>query len=331
MTPAELNRMLDERRFPPLLLLYGEENFLLDRAQQRVRDLAVPPEARDFNYHVFQGREVKGESVLDAARTLPVFSPRRLILVKDLQHVPASEFDAILPYLRDPSPETVLLLTADKIDARRKFFQEFKKTGEMVEFRRLYDNQIPAFVREQARGAGRSFTEDGIALFCRRVGNNLQEIHGELVKLFSYLGEKKLADAEDVIAIVSDTRADSIFDLTNAMGERKAAEALRVLERLMDEGVAPLVILSMIVRHFRNLWKISEMLDRREGAGEIARRVGVNPYFVEGLTAQARRFSAQQYRNFFDRFLSADLALKSSGAHPSVLLENLVLEMVRQP
>lgn len=331
MTPAELNRMLDERRVPPLLLLYGEEGFLLERAQQRIRDLVVPPEGRDFNFHVFQGREARGETVLDAARTLPVFAPRRLVLVKDLQHLPAAELDSLLPYLRDPSPETVLLLTADKIDARRKFYQEFKKAGEMVEFRRLYDNQIPAFVREQARGAGYSFTEEGIAAFCRRVGNNLQEIHGELLKLFSYLGEKKLADAQDVTAVVSDTRADSIFDLTNAMGEKKTAEALKVLEGLLDEGVAPLVILTMMVRHFRNLWKISEMLERREGTGDIARRVGVNPYFVEGLTAQARRFSTPQYRSFFDRFLSADLALKSSGAHPSVLLESLVLEISRQP
>lgn len=330
MTPAELNKRLDERRFPPLLLLYGEEGFLLDRAQQRLRDLVVPADARDFNFHVFHGKELKAEAAIDNARTLPVFNPYRLVLVKDLQHAPAGELDPFLGYLRDPCPETVLLFTADKIDARRKFFQEFKKHGEMVEFRRLYDNQIPAFVKEQARGAGRSLTEEAMALFCRRVGTNLQEIHGELTKLFSYLGEKKLADADDVAAVVSDTRTESVFELTNALGARRAAEALKVLERLLDEGVAPLVILTMVVRHFRNLWKARELLDRREGAGEMARLLGVNPYFVEGLISQARHFPAGKYPRLFELFLATDLALKSSGAHPAALLENLILEISRE-
>jgi hypothetical protein len=64
-------------------------------------------------------------------------------------------------------------------------------------------------------------TEDALALFCRRVGSNLQEVHGELTKLFAYLGERTLADAADVAAVVSDTRVDSIFDLTNALGGRE--------------------------------------------------------------------------------------------------------------
>ena len=327
MTPAEFQKMLDEHRIPPLLLLYGEEGFLLDRAVHRVCESAVPRDARDFNYQVFQGKDIAAAVVLDAARTLPIFSPRRLILLRDLQHVPAGELELFLPYLRDPLPETVLLFTADKIDGRKKFFQEFRKRGELVEFRRLYDNQIPAFVREQAKGAGRTLTEDAMALFCRRTGNDLREIHAELTKLFSYLGEKTLADVEDVAAVVSDTRADSIFDLTNALGAGRTQEALRLTGRLLEDGMAPLLILNMMVRHYRNLWKTRELVDKKATPGEIAKRVGVNPYFVEGLTAQARRVSPASFQRGFELFLAADLALKSSGAHPSALLEKLVLDL----
>ena len=98
---------------------------------------------------------------------------------------------------------------------------------------------------EQARDAGRAFTEEGLALFCRRVGSNLQDVHGELVKLFAYLGERPLADVEDVTAIVSDSRVDSIFDLTNALGQGNPGEALRLLGRILEEGVAPLLVLAM--------------------------------------------------------------------------------------
>jgi DNA polymerase-3 subunit delta len=328
MTYAELNRAIEGRSVPSLLFLYGEETFLLDRTVQRLRDVAVPAEARDFNFNLYHGKETPAEVILDTALTLPVFNPHRLILVKEAQNLSAASLDAFLPYLGDPAPETILVFTADKIDGRKKFFQEFKKRGVLVEFKRLYDSQIPAFVREQARAAGRSLTEDAMALFCRRVGSNLQEVHSELTKLFAYLGERTLVDAADVAAVVSDTRVDSIFDLTNALGGRGKGEALRLLARLLDEGGVPLVLLTMMVRHFRQLWKIRELLDQEVATKEIARRAGINPYFVDGLVAQARRFSPARYRQIFALFLEADLALKSSGAHPAAMLEKLVLDVM---
>jgi len=328
MTYAELNRAIEGRNVPSLLFLYGEETFLLDRAVQGLRDFAVPVEARDFNYNVYHGKEIPVEVIPDTALTLPVFNAHRLVLVKEAQNLPAASLDAFLPYLADPAPETILVFTADKIDGRKKFFQDFKKRGVLVEFKRLYDNQIPAFVREQARAAGRSLTEDAMALFCRRVGNNLQEINGELTKLFAYIGERTLVDAADVAAVVSDTRVDSIFDLTNALGGRDKGEALRLLARLLDEGGVPLVLLTMMVRHFRQLWKIRELLDQQVGNKEIARRVGINPYFIDGLVTQAARFSPARYRQIFALFLDADLALKSSGAHPAAMLEKLVLDVM---
>lgn len=331
MTAAELNRALEDRKVPPLLFLFGEEGFSLERTVQRIRDLSVSPDVRDFNFNTYHGRDVQVEAVLDTARTLPVFAQQRMVLVKDAQHLSAAALEAVLPYLKDPVPETILVFTADKIDRRKKFFQEFKKRGALVEFKKPYDNQIPSFVKGLAREAGCSFTEDALALFCRRVGSNLQEVHGELAKLVAYLGKRDLVDAADVAAVVSDTRTDSVFDLTNALGQKNVAAAMRLLGRLLDEGVAPLVILAMMVRHFRQLWKTRELIDQGVAKSELARRVGINPYFLDGLVAQARRFPPAQYRRTFELFLGVDLALKSSGAHPSAQLEMLILDIAATP
>lgn len=330
MKPAELHNSVAAGKIPPLIYLYGDERFLLERALAEVRDRTVPKEARDFNLNVFHARENTAVEILDAARTFPVFSPRRMVLVQDAHHFNASEQERFLDYLKDPCPETVLIFVAQGIDGRRKFFQEFKKRGALVEFRPLYENQVPPFVREQARAAGRSFTEEGLAWFCRRVGTNLQEVHGELEKLFTYLGERTLVDVDDVRSVVSDTREESIFDLTNAVGEGKSGPALRLLSRLLDEGEPPLRILTMLVRHFRQLWKAHELLAKNAPRGEIIKRVKINPYFLDGLLAQARCFSEVDFRRAFEHFLRTDLALKSSGAHPSALLEDLLLALLKK-
>ncbi len=327
MTAAEFDKILEQGPLPPLILLYGEEGYLIERAVRRVCDLAVPPESRDFNWQRFRAKDIQATAILDAASTLPVFSPRRLVFLQDAHEAPAAELEGLLGYLRDPAPETVLLVCAEKIDARRKFYQEFKKGGAVVEFKRYKDHQIPGFIKERARAEGRSFTEDAMALFCRRLGNDLQQIEAELTKLFSFLGEKRLVDVADVDAVVCATRVDSIFNLTDALGNKKRNEAMAVLGRLLDEGEPPLLILTMMVRHFRHLWKTRQLLEEKAGRGDIACRVEINPYFVGALIEQSRGFSAGEYRALFERFLAVDLALKSSGAHPAALLEGLVLDI----
>lgn len=324
MTPAELARAIEQHRFPPLLLLYGEDTFSLERSLLRLLRAALPDEARDFNFAQLQGREVRATAVVDAAWTLPVFAPRRLVLLKDVQQIPAAELDALLPYLADPSPDTLLILVADKVDGRRKFFVEFKKRGVLVEYKRPYDNQIPALVRELAREEGLTFTEDGLALFCRRVSADLQEIHAEIVKLSAYLGGATLADLGDVAAVVSVSRSESVFDLTDALGSQDLPRALRLLGALLDDGTAPLQLLALMARHFRQLWRLRELLERGAGKAEMQREIGINPYFLEGLLTQARRFPPQRYGQVFEALLETDLALKSSGAHPSALMEVLL-------
>lgn len=327
MKPAELRQKLENGDCPSLICLFGEEVFYRDQALQMLIDRVVPVDARDFNLAVFQGKEATGQLVLEQLQTLPVFSPQRLVLIKDFHAVSAAESEKLLDYLSSPAPEVVLVIISEKIDRRRKFFQVFGKKGALVEFKPLYPNQIPAFVQQQVQAAGKRLTEDAMALFCRRVGTNLQEIQGELEKLFSYLGERSLVDVEDVRCVVSDVRTESVFDLTNAMGKKQSSESLRLLGRLLGEGIAPLVILNMMVRHFRQLWKTTALLEQGRGRKEIAGGVGVNPYFVDGLISQARQFRDSQYEEWFELFLDADWKLKSSGGNPRAILENLVMKL----
>ncbi len=266
MSPAELQKAINSNTLPELVYLYGTERFFLDRSLQQISDSLVPEDARDFNLQTFHAKECQVDDIVDSARTLPVFAPRRLVIVKGSDKFSAAELEALTRYIEEPVPESCLVFVGEKVDKRKKFFQNFQKKGALVEFKGLYENQIPSFVKEQSANYGFSFTEDAMALFCRRSGTSLQEIDGELQKLSQYLGDdKKLADVDDVKAIVSDTRIDSIFDMVNAIGRRDAGEALRLLGRLLDEGMAPLAVLSMLTRHFRQLWMSRELLDGGSG------------------------------------------------------------------
>lgn len=330
MNYAELKQAVKAEKLPPLLLLYGEEAYFVEEAVRLVCDAAAPQENRDFNFSLFQGRDFSAAELIDQAKTYPVFADRRLILLKDIQDASADQLELLADYLDDPVPETLLLVSGGKIDARRKFFKKFKQAGAFVEFKRVYDNQLPSLVREIASDRGVTFTAGSLQLFCKRVGTNLVEANGELGKLISYLGERNLIEENDVSAVVSDTRVESVFDLTDALGEGQRAVALRLLSRLLDDGQAPLMVLAMLTRHFRQLWKARELVDRRTPQKDLARLIGISPYFLKGLVRQSSYYNTSDYRLLFERFLTTDLALKSSGSDPRALMEQLVLEICQQ-
>jgi len=325
--PDELRKQVLADRIPPLICLYGEERYHRDRLLDLILERAVPPEARDFNLDLFHGRQVTGRQVLEQLQTLPVLAPRRLVVVREFDALSVSESELLIPCLKDPPPETVFVIVADKIDKRRRFFQEFGKKGVLVEFRPLYANQVPAFVKELVAGRGWRLTPEALELFCRRVGTNLQEIEGELCKLRTYIGDRNTADLDDVRAVVTDVHEESVFDLANAAGRGRTGEAIHLLGRLLADGLAPVMILTMLVRHYRQLWKTSLLLERGVRRNELAGELRIKPFFVDGLIAQARQFPPARFPRLFELFLETDLLLKTGGGSSRTILEQLILRL----
>ena len=327
MTPDALQQAIKSQNVPPVLFLYGSEPFLQQEVLKQLENSVLSPGSEDFNRHVFHAKGLAVDQVLEAALTFPAFAERRLVIVKEAHSLTTADFDALFEYIQEPAPETCLVFSAEKIDSRRKFFQSLKKTGALVEFKPLNDRQIPGFIRRYLDGLGFTVTEDAIGLFVSRIGNGLQEVMTELEKLSLYVGSPRLIDTPDVQAVVSNVRAENIFAIGNAVGCQDAGKALTLGRHLVADGEAPLKILSLLSRHYRQLWKARELQVEGRSPAEIAKGAGVPPFVVDGLISQCRRYSRVDFRRAFSLFVEADLAMKSSGSQPEVVLENLLLQL----
>ncbi|NLV23858.1 MAG: DNA polymerase III subunit delta [Deltaproteobacteria bacterium] len=328
MTIAELQKKLQRREIPALLFFHGEDTPSLEEALRLTIDSVLQPQQRDFNLHQFSAGDNDIEGILNAVQTLPVFAPRRLVVVKNVQELATVHHPSLIDYLQQPVPETVLLLTAASADKRLRLFQALARGALTVEFPRPKEYQLAELVKERGARRGVRFIGDALALFCQRCGTENLSWQEELEKLFTFLGEKKAATVADVVEATLDGSAVSVFDVINAVGRCDKSASLRLLRQLMDEGAAALFVLSMLVRHFRQLWICATM--RRQGAegATIARQADFRPYFLDKMMDQADHFSAAEYRNIFTWFLETDRALKSGSGNGGPLLESLVARIV---
>jgi DNA polymerase III subunit delta len=327
MKPEEFAKSLHKGEIGPLYYFHGDEPYLMEQGVKRLLSRTVSPDFRDFNLNVFYGKECKGDEIMTAAQTMPMFAEWRVVLVKRSSELSAAALEALTGYVADPAPSTCLIFEGEKIDQRKKFFVEIKKQGNLVEFKRLYENQLGPFIREEAAVYGKKLEAAALELLVYLVGNNLQELAAQVEKIATYVGARETVKVADIKEIVSDTKVDSIFELADALGGKDLGKALRSLNTILRDGEAPLMVMAMVTRHFRQLWKVRELCDRRVPSQEIGKAAGINPYFLKGILEQAKNYRLSELKEIFERLFETDLALKTSGGKPVSLMECLVMDI----
>jgi DNA polymerase-3 subunit delta len=327
MKPDEFTKTIQKGEIAPLYYFHGDEHYLIERAVRRLLDLTVSPVSRDFNLNIFYGKECKGEEIVTASQTLPMFAERRVVLVKRSGELSATALEILTEYISDPSPSTCLIFEGDKIDQRKRFFVEMKMRGNLVEFKRPYENQLGPFIREEAAGFGKKMESAALEMLVYLAGNNLQEIATEVEKVATYIGARNTITVADIREIVSDTKVDSIFELTDSIGRRDLGKALRNLNTILRDGEAPLMVLAMLTRHFRQLWQVKELCEKKLTPQEIGKTARINPYFIKGIMEQARNYRITEFKEIFERLFATDLALKTSGGKSVSLMVCLVMDI----
>jgi DNA polymerase III subunit delta len=323
-------------RVEPVYYLYGKEQFLVQRALAAIRAAVLDPKTQAFNVDNLDCKEGKegarnAERILAAARTVPMMAARRLVLVKDADALGPDDLEALLPYLGNPHETTCLVFVAQNADLRRRFFLELKKTGGLAKFEPLYERRLPAWIEAEARGLAHTVEPGAAQLLCDVIGADLGALAQALEQLSLFVGPKKRITAAAVEELIAETRQHSVFDLANAVGERDTRKALHQCQRMLQAREPAIRILFMLTRHFRQLWIAREAVAQNLDRDEAARRIGIPPFFVDGLLTQARRFDERTLARAFEALYGADAALKSSRAGDEVVLERLLVGLCRDP
>lgn len=330
MTPQEFEKTISKGTIPTLCYLYGEESFLIERASRMLLDKAIDNSLKDFNLNVYFGNESKGVDIVDSAQTLPMFADRRAVLVKRAEQLKSEALEVLLPYIQNPANSTCLLLTGTKIDQRKKFFAELKKNGVMVEYKRIYEDKLPGFIQGEALVRGKPIESAAAELLAMLVGNNLQELSSQIEKLIAYVGSKTRISVEDVKVIASDSKAFDAFELARYLGLKDLDNALKSLNALfLNEREASLKITGALSQHFRQLWRVRELLDKKVVQADIAREAKINPYFLKSYLQEAKNFKRKDLLNIFDRIYNCDVASKTGG-DPYTLMHGLVMGVCRE-
>jgi DNA polymerase-3 subunit delta len=321
---------LDRKVFDPVYFLFGEEAFFIDEALLRIKKSVLLPQDMDFNYTQFSAKDNEIEQILDEAITLPVFIQKRLVVVHNTQDFTDKEMALLVDYVKNPSESAVLVLIASKIDKRKKAMKSLIDLSICIEFRKPFDYQIPQWIKYLAQKEDLKITDEAKQLLHRLVGSHLLELQAEMTKLKDFLGDRKSIDVQDVAAVVSSSKEESIFQLTQALGELNLVTALETLVKLMDQGQNEIGIIAMVARHIRILLFVKRGEKQGLFGAKLAEYAKVPHYFLDEYLAQARLWSNGGLLKTLQLLSKTDFALRASPTSSHIWLENLVLQTCKE-
>ncbi len=267
LSVSQLNRALERGDLRPVYLIAGEEAFLRRKAIDAIVAAVVGEEADDLALERIDGVSTPLPAVLDAARSLPLFLPAadrpvRVVLVSPFDPGSKADGDLLGEYLKDPVEATCLVFEAPSLDARRAAAKLLVTQATKVQCDPpAREADVRRWVENSARSRGFDIAPDAVAYVIEMVGLDLQQLHQELekVELFAAGGER--LEARDLEDLLGRSREHSVFELTDALIAGRADVALRVLNRLLDDGEEPVRILAMVS------WVIRQLITARDLAG----------------------------------------------------------------
>jgi DNA polymerase-3 subunit delta len=322
---ASLVKEASSGRVPPLVWLYGEDQGRISRLIQELRKLLLREEVRSLNEAAVDAKEIPPERIWELARGLPMLSQWRLIVVDNASEISQRSWEKALDYLRRPAPTTCLVFRAQKSPPAGEVSELLREKGVVVEVRPRSEASALDWIEEAARGKGKRITRGASRLLLELVGTDESSLDGELEKLASFVGEGDLIEEHHVQEITAGVRMRTLFQLTDAIGEGRPSEALKIMDRLMDQGTSPLAAMGMLARQLRLLQ--AALLWRR---GETHSSLGpdrISEFLREKLLRQSAQWSEERILKALRGLAWIDRKVKSGRLEARWLLDRWILQL----
>ncbi len=334
-----------------LYVYHGEDDFTRADALKQLRAAMGDPQFGELNTTTLDGKNLSFGELRHHADAIPFLSDKRLVLVENMltrldprRKAGEEEGDAeegetetnaalkqqLLDYLPNlPQTTQLVFIENKKLHANNvvlKFADKDKQNARVKLFAAPDAQDLPdwAIDRTEKKGGKIDFSAaNDLALY---IGADLRALDNEIEKLILYR-HGELIRREDVQYLVAPAQEQKIFDLVDALGQRKTQRALELLHDQLRHNANEFYLLSMITRQYRILLQVRDLMARGMGADAIQKQLGLHPFVTKKMSEQARHYSVAQLEKIMAQLLDVDVSLKTSRLEPTLALDLLVVEL----
>jgi DNA polymerase-3 subunit delta len=302
---------------PPLVLLIGDEELLIDRSIGAVAAAARRADPGVVETEV-AGGELEGAELHEMLGP-SLFGDARLLVVRTAQDVRVAAAAVLTPYLRVPAEGSVIVLQHAG-GAKGKAILDAARKAQALEIscaKLTRPDERAEFVRAEVRRSGGRIAADAVGALLDAVGSDLRELAAVSAQLVSDSGGDV---GVDLVRAYHRGRAEvSGFAVSDLAVVGRAGPALEALRHALALGVPHVVIADALADGVRSVARVASA--GRVDPNALARRLGMPPWKVKRAASQARGWTEAGLRQALNVVATLNADVKGAAADPSFALE----------
>ncbi len=243
----------DPRR--PIVLFYGPDQGLSSQRAAALAQTLAHNAPESIMRLDGDALAVDPGRLAEHAHAQNLFAPVRVIRVRDGVQ---SLMPSIKPLLADPPSDVAILIEAGDLKKGaplRKAVEESNVAVAIASYPDT-DRDIGRLIDDMVLSADKSIAPLARDTLIERLGSDHAVSRSEIEKLLTYVGDQKTIDDVDIAAVCGDSAAARLDAFSDAIGSGLPDAALDHLRRLAGEGVDESRLLTALIRHFTNLYKV---------------------------------------------------------------------------
>lgn len=320
--PARSVRIDDlPRPLPPLFLLTGDEDLLVDRAISAISAATVQADPSVIETERL-GSQLEGPELHELLGP-SLFGDSRLMVIRAAQDIKTAAAAVLGPYLSSTTDGIVVVLQHAG-GAKGKAILELARKAKALEIgcaKLTRSEERTDFVRHEIRCAGGRIGPDALAVLMDAVGSDLRELASVANQLISDSGRGEV-DLELVRKFHKGRAEVSGFAVSDLAVVGRSGPALEALRHALSLGVPHVVIADALadgVRSVARVWSAG-----RGTEYDLAKQLGMPPWKVKRARSQGREWSEAGLRHALGVVATLNADVKGAAVDPAYALEHAV-------
>jgi len=339
MAAEDILKDLKNRKYKPVYLLHGEEPYYIDLVGSYVEHKLLSEAEKGFNQTVLYGKDTDVMTVLNAAKRYPMMADYQVVLVKEAQEMKWGKDDddkksinPLLNYLENPLPSTILVFCYKygKFDKRKKTYKAIEKHGLVYESAPLYDSKIPGWIENFISDKGYKASQQATLMLSEYLGNDLSKIANELEKLMLNVAPGQEITLDLIHNNIGISKEYNVFELQTALGKKDVLKVNRIINYFEANPKSNPIVLMLgnLNNYFSKVLAYHYVKDKSQQ--NLARELGVNPYFVKDYEMAARNYNYGKAMEIIAYLREYDLKSKGveSTADDGALMKELMFKIL---
>ena len=322
----------------PLLLIHGEERYLVDAEARTWLDAARSGSSSDLNVEVIDA-PAKLDVVRRSLMEMPFLDPMRHVMVRDAPQLTerarrgADPPDALVAALQQRSETTAVCLVAHgKVAPANPVLGAMRDLGGRVSYHGpLRGRDLRAWVEERLRSGGLRLPPAAVQHLLLTSNGDLGVLDNEVAKLAAFAAGRGSLTQEEVIALAGGEEQVEVWSVLDRLLATPPGKGAAAVETALDAGLSTQYLIATLSGQLRDLLIAQEFLqERRGGASALAQAMGLPPWRAERLARQAVVVPGDVLEGWLRALQRIDADVKAGKVDDQGALRSFALRAARE-